>query len=1274
MKRLNKVLVPFVSFVLAFAMIFAVACGNGNQPAKKTYTVTYTVNGEIYNEQTYEEGQALAAPEEPVVAGFNFIGWNTREDGTGDALVEGSAVTANAVYYAILQSTSSDNPDDGDGDGNTPTTVYTVTFIVDGEVVQKIEVNSGETVTPPTAPPMSNMMFVGWYESIAASSAFDFSTPITSNLTLTAKYAVLDEGITAVGTYNESLYVKWEETTPASAKVEYVTAGGDNWATVDEHLIRATSTTEARVDILGLAAGGYKVKITTSSGNSIQLSTAIQVAAYDRSGYAHFNYTDGVGAYKDNGELKDGTLVIYVTEKNKNNVLDDIYVYHVETRTYAKETLADENLIPQSEAPGVTTGVKITGIGEILNNRRYAGSDRMKVGIAGLCQKYGSVAIRIVGKVNAEDGDTMSSLINGLTAYDSTENGGSVGDNGRMARMTNAKNLTIEGVGEDASIYGWGLHFIASDVLGNYPGAGKSFEVRNITFANYPEDAIGMEGIQGDKWDENGSITGGASSATADLPSPVERCWIHNNTFFSGRAAKPAESDKAEGDGSCDFKRGKYYTLSYNYFENGHKTNLIGSSDSSLQFYVSMHHNMWYNCWSRIPLVRHANVHFYNNYVVADMTANPQPKLNHVNSVRASAYLFSEANYYDGTKNTVDLASGGAVKSYGDVIYANNDKDGYLGTVVSNRTDKISNSCVWDNKKTGVYTDFTSFDTNPALFYCADGESDCFLQTAIEARKTCMQLAGANGRGTDNTDMNIYTPDTAVQIAEGGTTITMPTDKKTTELTLDNVHFIISGIPSTGHIKIRGQGVFFRLSAEADFSVTSHTSGINAPELVDSNGYVWAHKFEGTISVSLPAGVYFIAAGQKEKEAELSDLKFSEGGAASQERLTALKAMIDELPSSITINSQNTVYAAYNAYKSLKQSEQETFKTDYPTSYSKLISAYDTVNALLVDNVVSLINAIGTVSKNSYPAISAARSAYNTLHSELKQSFPQTSYETLIAAESAFSQFAVLNVIDMIDAFVAKVTNANASTERAAVEALIAESEMIEAAYNALSNDSDDGASQQSQVTNYNNYIAALAKLKGLNNVFGFIDALEYFKDNHTVTYDDAEQVNALVEAYNLLTEEQINSLNGTDKALYEKVLAEFNGVKPHVIYCYFTRTGGNSGTPVINTTAEGQSIFSFIASCNGGNDGGTVTTTDGQTVTVTNGLKMESKTEFGINLGSTGTATVKFYMAGSNGVTVNGTAYTAANKVVTVTGLSGNLTVTRNGSDTLIYVEVIYD
>lgn len=402
------------------------------------------------------------------------------------------------------------------------------------------------------------------------------------------------EIISAEGWF-ESGYVVWTPFADASSYSVYYKELGGKYKKIDTELIRKYDS-QFRADIVGLKSGDYQFKVTPVVNNNELEENAsetdiISVGAFDRSGYAHFNYTKGIGAYKDDGTLKEDAIVVYVTDENKDNVT-----------------------IPGYESVG-------KGIGWILNNNQYSSSssntfttDASKKGIFAVTKEH-PVVIRFIGKVTSPEG---------LTAYNSTDNGGSVGDNGHLARMKNAQNLTLEGVGDDAQIYGWGFHFICSD--NTY---GKSFEVRNLLFDDYPEDAIGMEGSQA------------TSNVTSDLNASVERCWIHHCSFKQGYCENPAESDKKEGDGSCDFKRGQYYTLSYCYFEYGHKTNLIGSSDASLQFNITFHHNIWKNCASRMPLLRNANFHFYNNYVFGDKI-DPEANLSYVASCRANSYRFSE--------------------------------------------------------------------------------------------------------------------------------------------------------------------------------------------------------------------------------------------------------------------------------------------------------------------------------------------------------------------------------------------------------------------------------------------------------------------------------------------------------------------------------------------------------------------------------------------------------------------------------------------------------
>ena len=165
-----------------------------------------------------------------------------------------------------------------------------------------------------------------------------------------------------------------------------------------------------------------------------------------------------------------------------------------------------------------------------------------------------------------------------------------------------------------------------------YTQYAKNFEVRNLTFMNTPEDAVGMEGQE--------------TESTLTITAAVEHCWVHHNTFLAPSISSPAESDKSEGDGSCDFKRGRYFTCSYNYFEECHKTNLVGSGGTSVQYCLTYHHNLWYGCKARQPLARQANIHFYNNFIIGTTDT--------VASLRANAYMFAEKNYFLGCSRPIE--------------------------------------------------------------------------------------------------------------------------------------------------------------------------------------------------------------------------------------------------------------------------------------------------------------------------------------------------------------------------------------------------------------------------------------------------------------------------------------------------------------------------------------------------------------------------------------------------------------------------------------------
>ena len=509
---------------------------------------------------------------------------------------------------------------------------------------------------------------------------------VVSNLAIAAPsmtYAASATSFTTYGGWNEMMYatIKGVKDADVTAVSYSGPVSGSLTGEDFEYLVRDTAD-GARVDVMGLKPGTYTLKVTTKTGTYTQ--SGIEVNAQDRSGYAHYNYTDGVGAYNDDGTLKDNAIVLYVTDENKNTV----------TLSYGGVTVSGIGNILNSVGKACGEAGHETECKKVSKGKTYYGKGNTNQGILQLLAENNiPLVIRMVGAVS-ESGlyktGTWAAANAGLTDYDSNDYGGSVGDNGHMARMKSAKDVTIEGVGTDAAMDGWGIHFM-SETSTTAAGLGKSFEVRNLTFMNQPEDAIGMEGVQ------EGSV----------ITAPVERCWIHNNEFYSPSITGPAESDKAEGDGSCDFKRGEYLTVSYNYFEGCHKTNLVGSSDTSLQYNLTYHHNIWKGCKARQPLGRQANMHFYNNQFIGTT--------DYAMNTRANAYIYSEYNLFFMTNNPMDVRSG-AIKSYNDSF--SSCIGAMTGTVVTDKSTKVTSGNKYEN-----------FDTDAALSYIPSGTYQ--LQTSV---------------------------------------------------------------------------------------------------------------------------------------------------------------------------------------------------------------------------------------------------------------------------------------------------------------------------------------------------------------------------------------------------------------------------------------------------------------------------------------------------------------------------------------------------------------
>lgn len=645
----------------------------------------------------------------------------------------------------------------------------------------------------------------------------------------------------AAGGWFETLYAEWAGNKSDVTAVSYSgTASGSLTGDDLTYLVRQDGS-NVRLDIPGLKAGTYNLTVTTNSGTITKNN--IKVYEYDRTGYAHYDAhkegVNGIGAYNDDGTLKSNAVVVYVTEENKNTV----------------------------QLPGYTGSQYPAGIGNILN---YKSADANgvtgggKIDIVKQLREEGiPLDVRFLGTIRGGDSNTSNNPpaenIKGLTGYNTPTNGGTKGDNGMMIRVYKSSNVTFEGIGDDATLDGWGIQVISQTGF-----VSQGLEFRNLNFTNTPEDAIGLEGTaslssspQSKDW-LNSSCT------------PIKFSWVHNNTFHQGFCKNPAESDKAEGDGSCDWKRGYGYTMAYNHYINNHKTNLVGSSSQSIQYDASFHHNWYEGVMSRQPLARQANIHIYNTYFDGATSYAISP--------RAHAYIFSEGNYFGACKNPVDSAKEGSatVKSYNDSFAGCNGTN--AAQQVTNKTDKVSDSSG---------NPYAGFETG----------SDMYEYTAtspIQAKADCLNLAGVMKTASE---INMEpTPEPIV--SENPNALTLPyelncTDptnanywaKKISDTSLTaNTKYNMGGalvtpiakISNTAtNMKIRDNGVIFKVNTGANVTITAGASSAYGIELYDAYGELKLAVAGGkTATVSnIPAGVYVIKSGNTAKDGYLDDLK-----------------------------------------------------------------------------------------------------------------------------------------------------------------------------------------------------------------------------------------------------------------------------------------------------------------------------------------------------------------------------------------------------------------
>lgn len=145
---------------------------------KEKFTVTFDTGlGSNVSNQTIEDGSYVVEPNSPTRSGYTFDGWYADDAYNNAWNFTLSTVTSDTTLYAKWTQVV------------TPDTIYTLSFNSNGgSMVTALEIKEGETATQPSDPTRTNFDFEGWYTDSTLTNPFSFSTKITADTLLHAKW------------------------------------------------------------------------------------------------------------------------------------------------------------------------------------------------------------------------------------------------------------------------------------------------------------------------------------------------------------------------------------------------------------------------------------------------------------------------------------------------------------------------------------------------------------------------------------------------------------------------------------------------------------------------------------------------------------------------------------------------------------------------------------------------------------------------------------------------------------------------------------------------------------------------------------------------------------------------------------------------------------------------------------------------------------------------------------------------------------------------------
>ena len=262
-------------------------------PTPKEFSVTFNIDGTTQVVKV-EEGKAIGdkLPADPTKEGYTFAGWNTKADGTGEAVTKDTVVSEDMTVYAVFKENAAQ---------------FTVTFNVDG-TTQEVVVEEGSAIGDklPADPTKDGYTFVGWNtKADGTGDAVTNETVVTADMTVYAVFEKNEEPpkpetadksdlvalIAYANSQKEQEEYQWVveavKTAFEKALTDAETVNADAAAT-QEQVDAAYELLLSRVHLLGFIGNPTNLKVTldlakkTSTEGKTEESVAVLNAAIEK--------------------------------------------------------------------------------------------------------------------------------------------------------------------------------------------------------------------------------------------------------------------------------------------------------------------------------------------------------------------------------------------------------------------------------------------------------------------------------------------------------------------------------------------------------------------------------------------------------------------------------------------------------------------------------------------------------------------------------------------------------------------------------------------------------------------------------------------------------------------------------------------------------------------------------------------------------------------------------------------------------------------------------